>query len=210
MRRARSARSSGCRAARSRPNTPSPCRARAARRRPRAAPGRSRACAPAAHADARGSHGVAAADARCRRRPRRSDRRSEAGSQQAFMRSPSSATMPASRPARLHRRDEHLGAVRVVAEHVEAGAGRRQQHGVAGLRACAAAARRRFERRAALDSATPVAVEHRARSAARRGRSAAPRARGARPARPAARSPGPCRRRRAISTSLRRSARRGR
>jgi hypothetical protein len=34
---------------------------------------------------------------------------------------------------RAHRGDEDLGAMRVVAEHVEAGAGRRQQHGVAGL-----------------------------------------------------------------------------
>ena len=36
---------------------------------------------------------------------------------------------------RLHGGAEHLGAVRVVAEHVEAGAGRRHQHGVARLRA---------------------------------------------------------------------------
>ena len=33
----------------------------------------------------------------------------------------------------LHRADEDLGAMRVVAEHVEARAGRREQHDVAGV-----------------------------------------------------------------------------
>ena len=38
--------------------------------------------------------------------------------------------------------------MRIIPEHVEAGAGRRQQHRVAGLREFAARSHRRFQRRA--------------------------------------------------------------
>ena len=98
---------------------------------------------------------------------------------------------------------EHLGAVRVVAEHVEAGAGRRQQHGVAGVRAL------RGERARPASSVARRPAARRRPARARRGsrRVAADQHHGARvaraPARPAARSPGPCRRRRGSRTSLR-------
>ena len=51
----------------------------------------------------------------------------------------------------LHRGDEHLGAVRVVAEHVEAGAGGAEQHRIAALGAREGGFDGGFERRAALE-----------------------------------------------------------
>ena len=101
---------------------------------------------------------------------------------------------PRSCGQRLHGLHEDLGAVAVVAEHVQAGAGRAQQHGVAGARLLEAPGRGRFQRGVALQG---HAGRARPRWPRRRGRPAwPPRARGAPAAPPAARSPGPCRRRR--------------
>ena len=69
------------------------------------------------------------------------------GSDPAHAELPSSAAS-ASSPTVV---DEHLGAVRVVAEHVEARARRAEQHRVAGLRARERGAHRGLERRAALE-----------------------------------------------------------
>ena len=85
---------------------------------------------------------------------------------------------------RLHRLHEDFGAVAVVAEHVQAGAGRAQQHRVAGRGLLEAPARRRFERLrgAAAARARPpsaaVSGSRPARSLRRRGRSSRPRAHG--------------------------------
>ena len=92
-------------------------------------------------------------------------------------------------------RGEHVAAVGVVAEHVEAGAGRRQQHGVArprGGRARLAPPRpcRRHARVRADAARAPR------RAPARRGRSARRAAPCRRRRRAAARNPGSCRRRR--------------
>ena len=154
--------------------------ARAARRRPRPAPGRSRAARagwpaptprPVAHRHARRGR------ARAARAQRASQRVAAEACGAALMQ-----RSPRARPrARCTVGDEHLGAVRVVAEHVEAGAGRAQQHRVAGCARCAkhqrvaasqrrrgAAAARRC-RRAPLRSRRVAADQrHRARMARHR------------------------------------------
>ena len=94
-----------------------------------------------------------------------------------------------------HRVDEDLGAMPVVAEHVQAGAGRRQQHRVA--RSAPARSTRRWLPAGCRGAAAARRCRQaRLRSCRHRGRSAPPHARSAPPARPAGRSPGPCRRRR--------------
>ena len=62
---------------------------------------------------------------------------------------------------------EHLGAVRVVAEHVQAGAGRAEQHGVAGLGLLEAPARRGLQRVVALQRHARPASACSMRSASR-------------------------------------------
>ena len=103
------------------------------------------------------------------------------------------------RSARLlpHRLGKHLGAVHVVAEHVEARARRRQQHRVAALRllerarctACCSGRQRQLGTRPCRRARLRIVSAHRGRSAPRRAHARAT-------ARPAARSPAPCRRRR--------------
>ena len=183
------------------PNRPSPGRARAARRRPqtsgRSKPSSARRLAgvdadPVAHRHALSALVAAAAgEPRAQARP---PGRGEAQARSARR----SCDAPRARAAmRLHRGDEDLGAVRVVAEHVQAGAGRAEQHRVAALRparstsavaasqACRGAAAARRSRPSAASIARGVAADQ--RDGARVARA---------PARPAARSPGPCRRRR--------------
>ena len=96
---------------------------------------------------------------------------------------------------------EHLAALAVVAEHVEARARRREQHRVARPGEPRCALRPPPRASGALDG-TPLDASA-SRSAAHRGRSART-ARGMRAHRlgAAARNPAPCRRRRAISTHL--------
>ena len=67
---------------------------------------------------------------------------------------------------RLHGLHEDLGAVTVAAEHVQAGTGRAQQHGVAGLRLLEAPGHGRFQRGVALDGTAPSAATMAASTAA--------------------------------------------
>ena len=138
-------------------------------------------------------------------RPASARRRAAAQRRPSARRPPSHAATPASCGQRLHRGDEDLGPVRVVAEHVEARAGRAQQHGVAGLAPARRPSASRLRGVAWRCSGTPRAcqrrLDRRRVAADQRHRARMARA----PARPAARSPGPCRRRRGSRRARRRA-----
>ena len=105
-----------------------------------------------------------------------------------------------------HGVGEHLAAVLVAREHVEAAAGGRQQHGAARAARASRAARHGLRQRVG-QLARCRRRRSRARSARDPGRSGSPAHRGRAAPRPARRTPGPCRHRRRSAPADR--ARRG-
>ena len=171
---ARSART-GCRAWRSRPNRPSPAPAPAARRRPTPAPGRRQQCASAGVAP---PANAAAPGAQALSRPPRAPRRSGRAPQALHRRRRSSQGASSTTCPPLRRRARCTAATNtsrgaVVAEHVQAGAGRataaprrRRAHGLGapGLRARRRACRRAPPADRARQPARPGSSRRRGRS----------------------------------------------